>query len=97
MNEGSEIAFNLVYLLLLFGLIYPPQEFCSAGKVNNCDNENLLRHQFFFRIYDRKFIFELFGLGIDSVRAISHQQVMFINAGSLRAATYLLSNQLPVL
>lgn len=31
MSEG-EIAFNLLYLLLLFGLIYPPQEFCSAGK-----------------------------------------------------------------
>lgn len=31
MNEG-EIAFNLVYLLILFGLIYPPQEFRSAGQ-----------------------------------------------------------------
>lgn len=31
MSEGGEIAFNLMYLLLLFGLIYPPQEFSSAG------------------------------------------------------------------
>jgi hypothetical protein len=30
MSEG-EIGFNLLYLLLLFGLIYPPQEFVSAG------------------------------------------------------------------
>lgn len=28
----EEVAFNLLYLLLLFGLIYPPQEFCSAGE-----------------------------------------------------------------
>lgn len=32
----AEIAFNLLYLLLLFGLIYPPQEFCSAGTFKGC-------------------------------------------------------------
>lgn len=34
MNE-AEVAFNLLYLLILFGLIYPPQEFRSAGKIIN--------------------------------------------------------------
>lgn len=31
--SDEEVAFNFLYLLLLFGLIYPPQEFCSAGKI----------------------------------------------------------------
>lgn len=55
MND-AEIAFNLFYILLMFGLIYPPQEFCSAG------NERLKFQGFsltcfdLFRAYDRKFI-----------------------------------------
>lgn len=31
MSEG-EVIFNLLYLLFMFGLLYPPQEFISAGK-----------------------------------------------------------------
>lgn len=27
----EEVAFNLFYLVILFGVIYPPQEFVSAG------------------------------------------------------------------
>lgn len=31
--DEAEIAFNILYLILLFGLIYPPQEFDSSGKL----------------------------------------------------------------
>lgn len=70
MSEG-EIMFNLLYLLLMFGLLYPPQEFCSAGKTN----QHLLTTKRSTLIYFKGFTIEnLFSdyLGSESILFVQY-------------------------
>lgn len=96
MLEG-EIAFNLFYVLILFGLIYPPQEFCSAGQtLNHCRHKIDIKY-LNFRVHNWEPFFELFRLRVSSVRAISHQPVMPGTPHSLCNSSRLLLDLLLIL
>lgn len=93
MNEG-EIAFNFLYILLLFGLIYPPQEFFAAGLSSAVIN--LLIWSSVSRFYYWEPLLIVSRRWEYSFRAIPHQSIMLDIVGSLADSNCLLHHLLPL-